>query len=120
MLGSEDFYDDIRAAVINWLISNPDYLLDKDDPSTTIQSVKNEDEEWEAFIERMSLSEEWGEEITLIAAAEHFQCSILQDATSSYYTRHFDSFYMEKRGECGANDDDSTKECGGYCIDSYH
>jgi len=64
---------EVRHLLVEWLQSNAKHQLRRGDPDTMICYYLDEDPDWEAYCERMSKKGQYGDHLTLIAAAECFK-----------------------------------------------
>lgn len=67
----------LREQLVDWLVGHPDYLLCPEDPQTALVHYLDMDADWNSFCERMRNEGQYGDHLTLIAAAECTASSIV-------------------------------------------
>jgi hypothetical protein len=63
----------VRQAVVKWLAENKDFAIDSDGTKICDFMI---DMPWQTYVKRMSRNGTWGDQFTLIAAAEVYGVSI--------------------------------------------
>eukprot|EP00658_Telonema_sp_P-2_P002718 TRINITY_DN11014_c0_g1_i13.p1 TRINITY_DN11014_c0_g1~~TRINITY_DN11014_c0_g1_i13.p1 ORF type:complete len:272 (+),score=52.86 TRINITY_DN11014_c0_g1_i13:405-1220(+) len=63
-------HSELRAQLVDWLEANPEYTVNPEDSQTAIAHYLDADPSWSTFCGRMRQAGQYGDHLTLIAAAE--------------------------------------------------
>jgi len=67
----------LRQQLVDWLVGHSSYLLSAEDPDTALVHYLDMDPDWTSFCDRMRIEGQYGDHLTLIAAAECTASSII-------------------------------------------
>lgn len=76
-LEEEITHSALRERLVEWLVGHSSYLLSPEDPHTALVHYLDMDPNWESFCDRMRKEGQYGDHLTLIAAAECTASSIM-------------------------------------------